>query len=328
MLTNSEVEELLGGMTIRRIRKSELSQLFKLTGKAFEKEALITGLNVDRLSRVAKLYDLIDLLLPIFDVLRKDFETILVAVSGNKLIGEIHLSPQGKEIWSVASSAVDPMFRRRGIFKKLVREALRYVSKKHGKRVVLSVRTDNVPAVRVYNELGFEIFDRMLLLRSELDEIPSGDFDGDISAREVTSSDVERIYEICRALGPRRIETYKIEPADFLDSFLSYMKRRIAWSYSKRWVIEVKGGIVGYTHFTFTPPQEAAKIESFYVRPSSNSSKLTSFLLSEVLSFLVARNIGKVTTSLREERREAIEIFEHFGFKPLVTFYEMVKELV
>lgn len=327
MLTNSEVEELLRGMIIRRIRNRDFAQLFELIRQAFRREAVITGLSVDRLTRAAKFYRLIEVLLPVLDVLHRDFETILVAVSEGKLIGEIHLTPHGKKIWSIASSAVDTMFRRRGVYKKLLREALRYVSKKHGRRAVLSVRADNIPAMRAYDRLGFEIFERELLLRLELDEFPVVEFDGDASVRGVKSSDVEEVHEIRKAVSPRRVEAYKMAPRDFLDSFMSYIMNIIAWSYSKKWVMEMRGEIVGYVHFTFTPPQEAAKIESFYVRPSSNSSKLIGLLLRKVLRFLTTRNIRKVTTSLNEEWKETIEIFKRFGFKPVASLCQMTKEL-
>lgn len=328
MLTNSEVKELLRSMTIRQIRKRDFNQLFELIRKSFRKEAVTTGLSVDRFSRATKFYILIKIFFPIFHVLHKDFETILVAVSGNRLIGEIHLSPQGRKIWSVASSAVDPMFRRRGVYKKLLREALRYIYEKHGKRVVLSVWADNIPAMRAYNRLGFKVFENELLLRVELDEIPIVKFDGDVMVREVKSSDVDGIYDICKALSPKRMETSEMKPEDFLDSFLSHITNRTAWSHSKKWVMETQGEIVGYVHFNYTPPQEAAKIDSFYVRPSSNSSKLASLLLSKVLRFLAVKRIKKVTASLKEEWKETIDTFESFGFKTVASINHMMKELV
>lgn len=328
MLTSSEVEELLRGMIIRRLGKRDLSQLFELNVKAFREDAATTGLSVDRLSRAAKLYSLIDTLLPLFDVFHKDFETILVAVSGNKLIGEIHLSPHGKKIWNLYSSAIDVMFRGRGVFRKLMEEALEYISKRHGERVFGSVRTDKIPVVKTFRKLKFEVFETRVLLRFEQDEIPTVDFDAGESIREFRPTDIEQIYQVCKSLSPRRMQVYKMTPADFLDSLLSRMMNRITWSYSKKWVMEMKGKIVGYVHFTFTPPQEAGKIESFCVLPSNKSSRLQSVFLSEVLRFLAAGNIRKVTASLNEEWRETIEIFERFGFKPFASVSEMVKELV
>jgi ribosomal protein S18 acetylase RimI-like enzyme/L-amino acid N-acyltransferase YncA len=328
MLTNSKVQETLRRMSIRRLRKRDLSHLFELNAKAFKEDAVTTGLSVDRLSRAVKLYGLLEKLLPLFDVFHKDFETILVAVSDNKLIGEIHLSPHGNKIWNLYSSAVDTMFRGHGVFRKLMKEALEYISKRHGERVFGSVRTDKIPVMKTFRKLEFEVFETQVLLRLVRSEIPLVKFGAGELIREFKPTDIAQIYQICRALSPRKMQLYKMAPADFLDSLVSRIMNRVAWSYSKKWVMAIEGKIVGYTHCIYTPPQEAGKIESFYVLRSNKSSELKGVLLSEVLRFLAARNIRKVTTSLNEEWRETIEIFERFGFRPFASVNEMVKELV
>ncbi len=328
MLTNSEVEQLHKKMVIRRIRSKDFGQVLELFSEAFKDKAKITGVDVQRFSRVAKLYRLVEIFLPVFDLFHKDFETILVAVSRGRLIGEIHVVPHGKNVWSLDSSAVDMNFRRRGVFDKLLNESLRYIFKKHGEQVVTSLWTTNVAPAKMTNRLKFKVFETQILLRFEQGEIPTVEFDKDVSIRGVKSADLEEIFRICRALSPERMQAYRIAPRDFRDCFLSRVMSKIIWSYSKKWVMEVKGKIVGYAHVTFIPPEETGKIESFYVLPSNRSSKLTSFLLSEVLKFLTKRNIRRLVTCVNEEWRETIEVFKSFGFKPIASVYEMMKELV
>jgi len=315
-------------MVIRPIRSKDFGQVLELFSEAFKNKAKITGVDVQRFSRVAKIYRLVEIFLPIFDLFHKDFETILVAVSGNRLIGEIHVVPHGKNVWSLDSSAVDMNFRRRGVYDRLLNESLRYIFKRHGEQVVTSLWTTNVAPVKMTNRLKFKVFETQILLRFEQGEILTVEFDKDASIRGVKSADLEEIFQICRALSPEKMRAYRMAPRDFRDSFLSRVMSKITWSYSKKWVMEVKGRIVGYTHVTFIPPEETGKIESFYVLPSNKSSKLTSLLLSEVLKFLAKRNIGRIITCVNEEQKEAIEIFESFGFKPIASVYEMVRELV
>jgi len=328
MPKDTEIEEMLEKMVIRPIRKKDFDQLFRLVNHSFRREIEITGLDLQRLSRVAKLYRMVEMLLPVFEVFDRDFETILVAVSGNRLIGEIHVVPHGKEIWSLDSSAVDVMFRRRGIYKRLLKESLRYVSERNGERVVTSLWADNVAPVIMTKRLGFEIFEKEVLLQFEVDGIPSVEFDDGVSLREVESADVDRIFEICEVLSSKKMKAYKTTPEDFLDSLFTRIMSRITWSSSKKWVLEMRGEIVGYVHVTYVPPQQAGRIESFYVLPSDKSSRLTSVFLSKILEFLATRNIKKVTTSLNEEWKETIEIFKCFGFKPIASVYEMIKEPV
>jgi len=236
--------------------------------------------------------------------------------------------PHGKEIWSLDSSAVDVMFRRRGIYKRLLKESLRYVSERNGERVVTSLWADNVAPVIMTERLGFEIFEKEVLLQFEARGVPDVEFDQGVSMREVSSADVDRIFEICRVLSPKKMQVYKITPEDFLDSLFTRVMSRITWSCSKKWVLEVHGEIVGYAHVTYVPPQQAGGIESFCVLPSDESSKLTSVLLNRIIEFLAARNIKKVTASLNEEWKETAHIFEGFGFKSIASVYEMIKEPV
>lgn len=328
MLTNSKVGELVKQMVIRPIRKKDFDQLFRLASNSFRREMEITGLDLQRLSRVAKLYRMVEMLLPVFDVFHRDFETILVAVSGNMLIGEIHVVPHGKKIWSLDSSAVDVMFRRRGVYKKLLKESLEYISERNGERVVTSLWADNVAPVIMTKRLGFEIFEREILLQFEAGGIPDVEFDEGVSIREISSADVERVFEICEVLNPKKVQVYKMTPEDFLGSYFTRIMDKVTWSCSKKWVLEVHGEIVGYAHVTYVPSQQAGRIESFCVLPSDKSSKLTSVFLSKILEFFATKNVKKVTASINEEWKETIEMFKRFGFKPIASVYEMMKEPV
>jgi ribosomal protein S18 acetylase RimI-like enzyme len=322
-----EVERLLRGMVIRRVRGRDFGQLFELIGSAFRRESVITGLSVERLSRVAKLYWLFEVVVPIFDLFGRDFETILVAVSGDKLIGEIHLSSHGRRIWSLDSSAVDVMFRRRGVYKRLLNEALEYISKRGGKRVVTSLWTDNIAPVKMTNRLGFVIFETDVLMRLELDRVPVVTSVEGASVREFGSADKERVYEICCSVDPAKMRVFKRTPDDFLDSFLSRLNGWLTWSCSKKWILEVDGEAIGYSHVVFTPPQRAGKIESFCVLPVEGFERLAEFFLGRILGFLALKGVRKVTVSLNREWERTIRVFEGFGFKSVAFVYEMVKEL-
>jgi ribosomal protein S18 acetylase RimI-like enzyme/L-amino acid N-acyltransferase YncA len=325
---NSEIKEMLEKMVIRPIKEQDFDQLFKLVNSSFRREIDITGLDLQRLSRVAKLYRIVEMLLSVFDVFHRDFETILVAVSGDRLIGEMHLVPHGKKIWSIDSTAVDAAFRRRGVYTKLFKESLKYISGRNGERVITSLRADNIAPVIMTKRLGLEIFERELFLQFEACGIPNVKLDENVSIRELSSADAERVFEICRLLSPRKMKVYKITPEDFVDSLFTRIMRRFTWSCSKKLILEMRGKIVGYAYVTYVPSQQAGRIESFYVLPSDRSSELTSIFLRKTLEFLETKNVKKVTTNLNEEWKETICIFEGFGFKPIALVYEMMKEPV
>lgn len=320
--------EIAGDILIRRIKRTEFDQAFKLISEAFQREIEIAGLDVRRLNRMTRLYSVVSGFLFLFDILHIDLETVLVAVSENKLVGEIHLMPCGKKIWSINSVAVDSQFRRRGIYRHLMQEALKYVVRRHGRRIVQSVRKDNVAPVKVANELKFQVFVEKTLMYLEICESPPVDIKNDILIRKVRPADAQRIYEMCRMLDPKRVDIYEIKPEDYLDSLSSRLRKKITQIYSERFILSSKGKVVGYASVTYTSQREAAKLDSFYLLPSRNHSELVNVFLRHIVNLLRTRNIRKVIVDLNSDWLEIIEAFHCFGFENLAFGYEMVKELV
>lgn len=73
----------------------------------------------------------------------------------------------GSTGWLIANVAVAPDFRRRGIARALVSACLDY-ARAHGARwAVLQVRADNLPALRLYQGLGFVEIGRIRIWRRE-----------------------------------------------------------------------------------------------------------------------------------------------------------------
>ena len=325
---NSEVETLVKRMTIRTIKSDDFDQLLKLVGEAFRKEEEISGLSVQRLRRLARLYSLIEVFLPVLDIFHADLETILVAVSGDKLIGEIHVSPVRKRIWSLDSAAVDKMYRGQGVYKKLLSAALEYIRSKGGRKAVTSLWTDNVAPVKMTNRLGFRVFVEEILFRLEIDKLPVRESNRlDVSMRKMGRTDVKKVYEMIRTRDPEKTKAFEITQENLVDSFIRSIRNRITWTSSERWVMEKKDEVVGYVHITYTPRQQAGEIRSFYVLPSNEASDLVAFQLRKVLSSMRKKEIRKVTTFLNKDWNETIELFKKSGFEPIASVYEMVKEL-
>jgi len=313
-------------IVIRRIRRKEFERLFEITGEtSYAKK--VTGLSERRFLRIAKLYGLVEMVVPFFDMLQKDvFDTILVAASRDRIVGEIHLVSLGRSIWAISSAAVDPAFGRRGIFKSLMGQGLNYISSRHGERVFGSFRTDITAVDKVMCKMfGFEIFEKLLLLQLNLRQIPNVEFNENTTIREANRTDAERIYRLIKSISPNKTGIKRTAPSDFIDSPLSRMAERLMWSDSKRWVMEVQGKIVGYVHFAYTPPQESGELESFYVIPSSESLRLIRSLLGAVLRFLYERNVRRIVVYLDDEWRSTIETFESFGFKHIASYNNTVK---
>ena len=78
------------------------------------------------------------------------------------------------DTWYMSAVGVHPDFRRRGIAQRLVESAIDFVQQRNGKRLLLDVIEGNVPAMNLYNKLGFENYTSSLQLEIQ-PQIPPSD---------------------------------------------------------------------------------------------------------------------------------------------------------
>jgi len=326
MSKESNVDELLKKLVIQRIRGKYFNQLLKLIESAFQKEIELTGFDKRRLSRAARFYRLFEFVIPVFDAVHADFPTILVATSNDVLIGEMHAVPHGKGIWSLDSSAVDPMFRGRGVYGRLMNEVISYICRKGGRKIVTSLWTNNIAPIKVTAQYGFRTYEEDILLFLKLSEktLLKERFNGSI--REAKPSDQKKLYEICRLVYKKKIDAHEMTPRDFFGSFSNRLLNRILGTRSKLWLVE-DDGAVAYASVLFTNPQEAGSIDYFAVVPFDGFKNLETRLLNHILEFFSKNKIEKVVVSLNKERKQTIEVFQQAGFKPVASIYEMVRDL-
>ncbi len=100
------------------------------------------------------------------DHLRLWGKAFLVAELGGRIVGYIMTRVERsighfgslipRKLGHIVSIAVLPQFRRRGIATKLMEEALKRLKEIYGvKEVYLEVRVSNLPAIKLYEKLGF-----------------------------------------------------------------------------------------------------------------------------------------------------------------------------
>lgn len=312
-------------VVIRPIKGKDFNKLFGIVQRAFKKEIEIKGLDLSRFSRTIMLYRAFRLLFPVLGLLHITFPVVLVAEISNNIAGEVHLVPHGKGIWTIDSLAVDPDSVKQGIGLRLIKESVDFLYRKRVKRVLTSVRADNVPALRIREKLGYEIFDKRVLLLSEVKRAPVSELaERPVLIRDMKPEDRGRIYEIARVVDTRKVQTYRITPEDFVDSFAKQLIDRVTKSHSKKFVIDMQGEIRAYGHVSYTSPLEAARLESLYIMPSDNSAELYQMLVQRILRFLQALGINRVVVELNADHEEAIETLTNLDFNLLAYSYGLV----
>lgn len=127
----------------------------------------ITGI-VDNFSMIRTLY-------PVFQI-GGIFNPALKAVmrgyiweEAGQAVGLVNLSPLGlgDQTWVIGNVAVLPEHRRKGIAQQLVQAAIDLARQYQVKNVVLEVIADNLPAVKLYESKGFEIYSTIVQLHRD-----------------------------------------------------------------------------------------------------------------------------------------------------------------
>jgi ribosomal protein S18 acetylase RimI-like enzyme len=78
---------------------------------------------------------------------------------GGRIVGNVSLIPfyqHGRRIQLIANVAVHPDYRRRGIARQLTRRALQAAHERSSQEIWLHVRDDNLGAIALYEELGWQ----------------------------------------------------------------------------------------------------------------------------------------------------------------------------
>ncbi len=87
--------------------------------------------------------------------------------------------------WEIAMVATHPDYRRRGLAKELVSDAIAFVKEKRGRMCSLEVIADNTPAYNLYRDLGFIHYDSIAEMKLAPDQWP-----------EITNANLPEKYSI------------------------------------------------------------------------------------------------------------------------------------
>jgi ribosomal-protein-alanine N-acetyltransferase len=90
----------------------------------------------------------------LYELKYKDVASLMVARHDRQLLGYVCYWIIFKEI-HIMNLAVHKAFRRQGIGETLIRTVLKEARDKGGERATLEVRASNLPAISLYQKLGF-----------------------------------------------------------------------------------------------------------------------------------------------------------------------------
>jgi ribosomal protein S18 acetylase RimI-like enzyme len=127
----------------------------------------ITSL-VDDFSVMRKIYPI----LQVGGLFNPTFKSVMrgyIWEEAGQAMGLVNLSPMGldNQTWVIGNVAVLPEHRRKGIARQLIQAALDLARQHQIKNVVLEVISHNLPAVKLYENKGFEIYTQLAQLNRD-----------------------------------------------------------------------------------------------------------------------------------------------------------------
>lgn len=166
----------------------------------------------DEFATMKRLWPLFRVFGVVFPVLRDMMRGFIWEEDG-KPVGLVNVAPKGLDqgAWTIGNVVVLPEYRRRGIARKLIEQCIDLAREKNATTVMLDVIGGNVPAVTLYEKLGFERYGgRMEIEHEPINSSPSVPFlPPGYSCIEASLKDWHLRYEFAKRVTPLEIQQYE-----------------------------------------------------------------------------------------------------------------------
>jgi ribosomal protein S18 acetylase RimI-like enzyme len=255
-----------------------------------------------------------------------------VWVEEGKIVGNVtvHRQHDGKRGWFISNLAVHPDHRRRGVARRLLSAGVESARARGARRISLDVRAENVPARRLYQQLGFR----------QVDSTTTMNMHPFRSARPVRS----RVYsvEVASAAANRELyrfaegtlsaEAREIMPVPEQDYGLSLPQRLLGGigdvlrgRFAHRLLARRGDTLAGFAVLRtggFGFPHSIALV----VHPE-HRTQVEEMLLTNALSILGSDDSRALRAKIRPSYGHAVSVFEEYGFTEKETLDLFTLEL-
>lgn len=256
-----------------------------------------------------------------------------VWVENGRVVGNINVgrTDSYSHRWLISNVAVHPDYQGRGIAHQLVQAAIDLVSEQGGEWALLQVHTDNVPACRLYQDLGFDQIIAVTELRLEKVRPVAFTPVKGFTLRRRGYNEWLKEYEL--ALAATSEEAQWLNPLR-ADQFMVGLDQRLS-----KWLSNLFTGREEYRlavedgdRFLATLTVQASRWRGHHslelmVHPDYRS-QLEEMLVAKALSILEDYPERTVVATHPAEHREAIEVLKRYGFVEKRTLAQMRLALI
>jgi ribosomal protein S18 acetylase RimI-like enzyme len=248
-----------------------------------------------------------------------------------RIVGNVSLSkaPGSSRYWIICNVVVKVEHRGRGIGQRLTEAAIAEAHKLGAAGIVLQVYEDNLPALRLYTDLGFREVSGETALR--LDAVRSVAFLNapGHSFRGWRPSDGQAAYELARQVTPLALQW--LRPVRVSDYRLEW------WNRLGRWLADLLAGRRTYCLTTLKDDRLAALMtvkaafrgdehELALLVDPEDSGQIEPALISRALHMLSAIPPKPVKAKVNKEQTATLKALRSYGFKDNRTLLTMQKD--
>lgn len=323
-------------MKTRLARKRDFEGIKQIFELAFTEEYQRREVNiVQRIEKIESVYPLVRLL-SMFPNPYQHVFTVHVIEADGKLAGMAQMSPRNEEQtrWHVDNIAVHPDFRGKGVAQQLLNDVFAYYSQRGAQRFTLEVDTENAPAIKLYEKLGFRRFSTLYYHKLSPKQLGRYRELEAVSVhpglRERKPSDTEAIWELYQQSIPPYIRVVEDRsPQDFalspVQQGTEWLKKSLKRSQAIHWVVEdshrqcLAAAIDIYAQLRELPHVIQLSLHPAY-------GELAEPLLKFALNQLANVSINPVLIGSYEIHRAKQEAIKALGFKKVTGDFLMVRD--
>jgi ribosomal protein S18 acetylase RimI-like enzyme len=290
-------------------------------------EFIAMARNLNRLWPLIRIFQLISPSL-------KDIVDGVVWEEDGRLVGTTFVQRVGQtSTWYVMGVGVLPEYRRKGMARQLMQAALALVKARGGEAVNLHVIEGNLPAVRLYEDLGMEIYDGSYEFVLEENsttiepQLPEG-----YQLGEADMSDWRQRYELESRITPPHVAHYesivldRFRPPKFM-SFLGPLVMSAQGFRRQGFRIETEDG-VWVANFSLMVPTRGMRPGRVRSRLDPQHAHLAPYIVATCLRYLAdARAECKVESRVPRWMDSMVNAHRAAGFETRYAYLSMGMKL-
>lgn len=312
MTVSGEIRQL----DIRR----DLDGLSELLQTAFSGDLAARGSDLrEELGQLRRLIPLVALLGRLSPSFRHVFDGFVWEDRG-RIVASVMVKPQGNDMtrWYIDGVATHADYRRQGLARRLVTQAMEH-ARAHGAEVcTLDVRAENLPAYALYLSLGFVHYDGITEFKLEkLPAVQATSAKG-YTLRPMTLGEWKPRYELIVRETPPEVQSFlPVSQARYRISAVQRMMvpllMRLQRVETLRWAAERDGEIVGYAGL-FAQRRAKTNHELKLLIAPDHRTALAEPLLTLALESLQRYSPQTVLVRVRTAYEDLITLLKRYGF--------------